>query len=102
MGKHGLSTPNEDCRHSTYGKFCKCDQTLIPYIWVGPGDEAISYAQSAITTSQYGCVATIEILFANNYKQIRIGLKNDLRSDLGESFWGRACHHIPLDVPCSM
>ena len=30
MDKHGLSTPNEDCWHSTYREFCKCDHALIP------------------------------------------------------------------------
>ena len=32
--KRDSSTPNENCWHSTYGNFCKCDQALFPF-WGG-------------------------------------------------------------------
>ena len=67
-----LQTKTADTAHT--GNFASVTIPLFPIFWVGPGNEAISYAQSAITTSQYGCIATIEILLAKNYKQLRTGL----------------------------
>ena len=40
MDECDSSTPDKDCWHSTYGSFCKGDQTLSPIYWVGPGDKA--------------------------------------------------------------
>ena len=37
IGKGAWS--HEDCWHSTYGDFCKCDQALSKF-WAGPGDKA--------------------------------------------------------------
>ena len=37
MDEHDSSTPNEDCWHTTYGNFCKCDQALSPIFGRGLG-----------------------------------------------------------------
>ena len=37
MDERDSSTPNEDCWHSTYGNFCKCDQALSPISGRGQG-----------------------------------------------------------------
>ena len=69
---HLLQLKTADTAHT--GNFVSATMPLFPIFGVGHGDEANKLRTSAITTSQYGCVATIEILLTKNYKQIRIGL----------------------------
>ena len=42
MDERDSSTPNEDCWHSTYENFCKCDQALFPIFGQGLGTRLAS------------------------------------------------------------